>query len=142
MGSTGKCPAIAAADRLQRDPTRESQRRLLPNGVDEPLSVDMIAEAKRTGAVRLSLAFAAFPELFDATHPGPLQRVALRLIHLLGPLIRLESLYRYLRKFHSPAERRYVVLCAHHIPAALMVLLSLEFMPRPRQLRLTHQSAA
>jgi len=113
-----------------------------PNGVDERLSVDMIAEAKNSGARRLSLAFAAFPEIFDATRPSPLQRVAYRLIHLLDPLIRLESLYRYLRKFHSPAERRYVVLCAHHIPAALMVLLSLEFVPRPRHLRLPQRSAA
>ncbi len=113
-----------------------------PNGVDERLSVDMIAEAKNHGAERLSLAFAAFPEIFDATHPGPLQRVAFRLIHLLDPLIRLESLYRYLRKFHSLAERRYVVLCAHHIPAALMVLLSLEFIPRQRHVRLTQRSAA
>ena len=64
-----------------------------------------------------------------------LQRIALWLIHLLDPLIRLESLYRYLRKFHALSERRYVVLCAHHIPAALMVLLSLEFVPRPRQTR-------
>jgi lysylphosphatidylglycerol synthetase-like protein (DUF2156 family) len=107
-----------------------------PNGVDERLTVDMIAEAKAHNAQRLSLAFAAFPEIFDGTHLGPLQRVAYRLIHLLDPLIRLESLYRYLRKFHSMAERRNVVLCAHHIPAALMVLLSLEFMPRPRHLRL------
>ena len=38
-----------------------------------------------------------------------LQRVAYRLIHLLDPLIRLESLYRYLSKFHSLAERRYVL---------------------------------
>ena len=112
-----------------------------PNGVDERLTVDMIAEAKAHNAQRLSLAFAAFPEIFDATHPGPLQRVAYRLIHLLDPLIRLESLYRYLRKFHSMAERRYVVLCAHHIPAALMVLLSLEFMPRPRHLRVPQRNA-
>ena len=112
-----------------------------PNGVDERLSVDMIAEAKKSNALRLSLAFAAFPEIFDATHQGPLQRVAYRLIHLLDPLIRLESLYRYLHKYHSLAERRYVVLCSHHIPAALMVLLSLEFMPRPRHLRLTQRSA-
>ena len=106
-----------------------------PNGVDERLTVDMIAEAKKQGALRLSLAFAAFPEIFDAADPGLPQRVALRLIHLLDPLIRLESLYRYLRKFHALAERRYVVLCAHHIPAALLVLLSLEFVPRPRRLR-------
>ncbi len=107
-----------------------------PNGVDERLSVEMITAAKSKGALRLSLAFAAFPEIFDAAQPTPLQRVAYRLIHLLDPFIRLESLYRYLRKFHALAERRYVVLCAHHIPAALLVLLSLEFMPRPRRRRL------
>lgn len=107
-----------------------------PNGVDERLTVDMISEAKGHDALRLSLAFAAFPEIFDAAHPGPWQRVAYRLIHLLDPLIRLESLYHYLRKYHALAERRYVVLCAQHIPAALMVLLSLEFMPRPRRLRM------
>ncbi len=69
----------------------------------------MITDAQNNGALRLSLAFAAFPEIFDASHPTPLQRVAYRLTHLLDPLIRLESLYRYLRKFHALAERRYVV---------------------------------
>lgn len=113
-----------------------------PNGVDERLSIDMITEVKNHDARRLSLAFAGFPEIFDAAHPGALQRVAYRLIHLLDPLIRLESLYRYLHKFHALAERRYVVLSAHHIPAALMVLLSLEFIPRPRHLRPTHRNAA
>ncbi len=107
-----------------------------PNGVDERLSADMITHAKSEGALRLSLAFAAFPEIFDAAQPTPLQRVAYRSIHLLDPLIRLESLYRYLRKFHALSERRYVVLCARHIPAALLVLLSLEFLPRPRRRRL------
>jgi lysylphosphatidylglycerol synthetase-like protein (DUF2156 family) len=95
----------------------------------------MITEAKNHGGQRLSLAFAAFPEIFDATHRGPLQWAAYRLIHLLDPLIRLESLYRYLRKFQALSKRRYVLLCAHHIPAALLVLLPLEFMPRPRHLR-------
>lgn len=113
-----------------------------PNGVDERLSVDMIADAKSYNALWLSLAFAAFPEIFDAARPGPIQRVAYRLIHLLDPLIRLESLYRYLHKFHSLAERRYVVLCAHHIPGALVVLLSLEFMPRPRHLRAAQRNSA
>ncbi|WP_406817880.1 bifunctional lysylphosphatidylglycerol flippase/synthetase MprF [Mycobacterium sp. M23085] len=100
-----------------------------PNGVDERLSFDMIAASKDVGAERISLAFAAFPEIFDATHPGNLQRLAYRLIHLLDPMIRLESLYRYLRKYHSLGQRRYVVLCAYHIPIALAVLLSLEFVP-------------
>lgn len=103
-----------------------------PNGVDERLTVDMLDRARNAGARRLSLAFAAFPEIFEADQPSWWQRSAYRLIHLLDPLIRLESLYRYLRKFHSLAERRYVVLGVHHIPAALMVLLSLEFAPRRR----------
>jgi lysylphosphatidylglycerol synthetase-like protein (DUF2156 family) len=107
-----------------------------PNGVDERLAIDMIADAKNTGALRLSLAFAAFPEIFDATRPTALQRVAYRLTHLFNPFIRVESQYRYLRKFHALAERRYVMWFPLHIPAALLVLLSLEFMPRPRHLRL------
>ncbi|MGF2953472.1 bifunctional lysylphosphatidylglycerol flippase/synthetase MprF [Mycobacterium sp. THU-M116] len=106
-----------------------------PNGVDERLSVEMILAAQSSGAQRLSLAFASFPEIFDAAHPSLAQRVAYRLIHLLDPLIRLESLYRYLCKFHAVGERRYVVLCGRDIPAALIVLLSLEFLPRPRRLR-------
>lgn len=109
-----------------------------PNGIDERLSIDMLTEAKALNALRLSLAFAAFPEIFDASEPGLLHHVAYRLIHLLDPLIRLESLYRYLVKFHALAERRYAVLCTHHIPIALVVLLSLEFMPRQRHLRLAH----
>jgi lysylphosphatidylglycerol synthetase-like protein (DUF2156 family) len=107
-----------------------------PNGIDERLSVDMIADAKAHHAQRLSLAFAAFPEIFDNTNRGPLHRAFYRLIHLLDPLIALESLYRYLCKFHELGEQRYAVLCAHHIPTALPVLLSLEFMPRWHQ-RLT-----
>ncbi|OSC24495.1 hypothetical protein B8W69_21520 [Mycobacterium vulneris] len=106
---------------------------IAPNGVDERLSFDMITVSKNAGAERLSLAFAAFPEIFDATRPGRLQRLAYRLIHLLDPLIRLESLYRYLSKYHSLGGRRYVVLCVHHVPIALAVLLSLEFVPHPPQ---------
>lgn len=106
-----------------------------PNGVDERLSVEMIHEARSTGGRRLSLAFAAFPEIFAAAHPTLAQRGARRLIHLLDPLIRLESLYRYLCKFHALGERRYAVLSACHMPSALIVLLALEFLPRPRRLR-------
>ena len=106
-----------------------------PNGVDERLTIDMIALAKAHGSARISLAFAAFPEIFDTDRHGLLQHMVYRSIHLLDPLIRLESLYRYLRKYRSLAEWRYVVLSAQLIPAALVVLLSLEFVPRPRRLR-------
>lgn len=105
-----------------------------PNGIDERLSVDMVDAAKDAGAQRVSLAFAAFPEIFDEKHRGRMQSLFYRLIHLLDPLIALESLYRYLRKFHSPEERRYALVSLTALPPLLYVLLSLEFMPRRRRL--------
>lgn len=105
-----------------------------PNGIDERLSVDMISWAREHGARRLSLAFAAFPEIFDDTNHGVAQRFFYVLIHLGDPLIRLESLYRYLRKYHAMGERRYVLLSLRHLVPALLVLLTLEFVPRRRRL--------
>jgi lysylphosphatidylglycerol synthetase-like protein (DUF2156 family) len=87
----------------------------------------MIMWCHARGARRLSLAFAPFPELFDArSDHTAVQRFYYALIRLGGPLIRLEPLYRYLRKFHALGRRRYVLVSARHIPAALVVLLSLE----------------
>lgn len=105
-----------------------------PNGIDERLSVDMIAYTKSHGGERLSLAFAGFPEIFDNDHRSVIDSVYYGLIHLGHSLIKLESLYRYLRKFDSFDQRRYVLLSLRHIPAALVVLLSLEFLPRRRYL--------
>ncbi|MDT5011106.1 MAG: hypothetical protein QOH57_2723 [Mycobacterium sp.] len=107
-----------------------------PNGIDERLSVDMMRTAKAAGAQRLSLAFAAFPDLFDDQNRGPLQNVFYRLIHLGDSFIALESLYRYLRKFHALGDPRYALVSMRHVPAALVVLLSLEFQPRRRQLQI------
>ena len=105
-----------------------------PNGIDERLSVDMISWARDHGAKRLSLAFAAFPEIFDDTNRRVVQRLFYVLIHLGDPLIRLESLYRYLRKYHAMGERRYVLLSLRHLVPALVVLLTLEFLPHRRRL--------
>ncbi len=105
-----------------------------PNGLDERLSVDMALASKSVGAQRLSLAFAAFPDIFDEKHPSTLQRLFQMLIHLLDPLIALESLYRYLRKFHALGERRYVLVRLTQSIPLLCVLLTLEFMPRRRRL--------
>ena len=105
-----------------------------PNGIDERLTVDMISRCKAAGTQRLSLAFAAFPDLFEKTDRTMMENVYYRLITLGGPLIRLESLYRYLRKFHALGEKRYVLVSVRHIPLALIVLLSLEFTPRRRRL--------
>lgn len=105
-----------------------------PNGLDERLTVDMIAWCKTAGTQRLSLAFAAFPDLFDNPNRTGLENFYYRVITLGGPLIRLESLYRYLQKFHAPGLRRYVLVSLRDIPLALIVLLTLEFVPRRRSL--------
>ena len=105
-----------------------------PNGIDERLSVDMVNAAKSAGAQRVSLAFAAFPEIFDEKQRGRMQALFYWLIHLLDPLIALESLYRYLRKFHAPDQRRYALVSLTQLVPLIYVLLSLEFMPRRRGL--------
>jgi lysylphosphatidylglycerol synthetase-like protein (DUF2156 family) len=105
-----------------------------PNGLDERLTVDMILAAKDAGAQRLSLAFAAFPDIFDEKQRSRTQGLCYRLIHLLDPLIALESLYRYLRKFHALGDRRYVLVNLTQLVPLLVVLLTLEFAPRRRHL--------
>lgn len=110
------------------------RRRGAPNGIDERLSIDMIMAGKEHGAQRLSLAFAAFPEIFDEKKRSRTQRVFYRLIHVLDPLIALESLYRYVRKWHALDARRYALISMTQIIPLLFVLLSLEFMPRRRHL--------
>ncbi|MGO9382996.1 MAG: bifunctional lysylphosphatidylglycerol flippase/synthetase MprF [Mycobacterium sp.] len=110
------------------------RRRGAPNGIDERLSADIIAAAKDAGAQRVSLSFAAFPEIFDDKDRGRVQRVCYRLIHVLDPLIALESLYRYVRKFHALDARRYALISMTQLVPLVFVLLSLEFMPRRRHL--------
>jgi lysylphosphatidylglycerol synthetase-like protein (DUF2156 family) len=110
-----------------------------PNGIDERMSVDMITDCRESSGQRLSLAFGAFPEIFDNKNRSLTEGIYYTLIHLGHSLIKLESLYRYLRKFHSFDQRRYVLLSMRHIPAALIVLLSLEFIPRRRHLQTRSQ---
>ncbi len=110
------------------------RRRGAPNGIDERLSVDMIMAAKGAGAQRVSLSFAAFPEIFEDKDRGRVQRVFYRLIHVLDPLIALESLYRYVRKFHAMDARRYALISMTQLVPLVFVLLTLEFMPRRRHL--------
>ena len=110
------------------------RRRGAPNGIDERLSVDMIARAREQGAQRLSLAFAAFPEIFTDKHRNLPRSLVFTVVHLGDPLIALESLYRYLRKFHALGDQRYVMATLTQVVPLLVVLLSLEFIPRRRHL--------
>jgi lysylphosphatidylglycerol synthetase-like protein (DUF2156 family) len=110
------------------------RRRGAPNGIDERLSVDMIAKAREQGAQRLSLAFAAFPEIFTDKQRNLPRSLVFTVVHLGDPLIALESLYRYLRKFHALADQRYAMATLTQVVPLLVVLLSLEFIPRRRHL--------
>jgi lysylphosphatidylglycerol synthetase-like protein (DUF2156 family) len=101
-----------------------------PNGIDERLSVDMIAWAKDRGIQRVSLAFAPFPDLFARNSSNSAAARALRIAaHLLDRFIKLESLYRYQHKFDAMGEQRYVLIPLTHIVAAAAILLAVEFMP-------------
>ncbi|MUL84712.1 MULTISPECIES: bifunctional lysylphosphatidylglycerol flippase/synthetase MprF [unclassified Mycolicibacterium] len=102
-----------------------------PNGVDERLTVDMIEWANTHGAQRVSLAFAPFPDLFGGHRSSEVGVQALRaLAHAGDRLIKLESLYRYLRKFDAMSEQRYVLFPLVDIVPTLLVLVTLEFAPR------------
>ena len=101
------------------------------NGIDERLSIDMLHWAKEHGGERVSLAFAPFPELFSGAEGSGSQHELLRaLAHLGDRFIKLESLYRYLRKFDAMDSQRFAVFPRTHAVQALIVLLRLEFTPR------------
>lgn len=104
-----------------------------PNGVDERLSVDMVTYGQEHGARTLSLAFAAFPEIFEDSDRRFLLQAAYRAIHLLDPLIAVESLYRFVRKFRALGGERYAVIKLRQIAWVLVALLLLEFVPHRRR---------
>lgn len=103
------------------------------NGVNERMIVDLVGYARDHDIHRISLAFAPFPELFARREKSPGARSARVLAHLGDPLIRLESLYRFLCKFHALSERRYVLIRRRDIVVAAAALLTLEFMPHRRE---------
>ena len=98
-----------------------------PNGVDERLIVEMVQWGAERGARSLSLAFAAFPDVFEVQQRSILQHLAYRAVHLLDRFIRLESLYRFVRKFHSFGDERYVALRPIQVVFVAATALSLEF---------------
>lgn len=99
-----------------------------PNGVDERLIAEAVGWAAEHGVDRVSLAFAPFPELFaERQHLGLARMATYRLVHLLDPLIKVERLYRYLRKFHAFDQQRHVMLRWRQLPRVATALLLLEF---------------
>jgi lysylphosphatidylglycerol synthetase-like protein (DUF2156 family) len=99
-----------------------------PNGVDERIVAEVVAWGTRQGIERVSLAFAPFPDLFaNRSHLGLLAKVAYRAVHLLDPIISVERLYRYLRKFHAFDQQRFVMLRWRQVAMVAVALLLLEF---------------
>ena len=108
-----------------------------PNGVDERLIVDTLEWGAARGARSLSLAFAAFPDLFELQRRNIAQRAAYRAVHLLDRFIRLESLYRFVRKFHSFGDERYVAFRPYQVAFVATTALMLEFSSPRRSRRRT-----
>ncbi|MBH0780835.1 bifunctional lysylphosphatidylglycerol flippase/synthetase MprF [Nocardia bovistercoris] len=109
------------------------RRKDAPNGLDERMIVDLVEYARTTGITRVSLAFAAFPELFADKNRTRVGELTYRVVHLGDPLIRLESLYRFLRKFHALADERFVLIRFRELVPAASALLTLEFFPHRKQ---------
>jgi len=98
-----------------------------PNGVDERLIVDVIRWGAEGRAASVSLAFAAFPDLFSTEERGLVLQTAYRAVRLLDRFIKLESLYRFVRKFHAFGQQRYVALRPLQVVWVALAALTLEF---------------
>ncbi|MTE12438.1 bifunctional lysylphosphatidylglycerol flippase/synthetase MprF [Nocardia aurantiaca] len=109
------------------------RRRDAPNGLDERMIVDLVDYAREHGIKRISLAFAAFPEVFADKHRSRTMQAVYLAVRLGDPLIRLESLYRFLRKFNAFGDQRYVLLRRRAIVITALALLTLEFVPHRKQ---------
>jgi lysylphosphatidylglycerol synthetase-like protein (DUF2156 family) len=99
-----------------------------PNGIDERVIAELVEWGAANGVERISLAFAPFPDLFaNRKHLGVLGKLGYGLAHLLDPLISVERLYRYLRKFHAFDQERYVMLRWRQVVRVALAMLLLEF---------------
>ncbi|MGW4092609.1 bifunctional lysylphosphatidylglycerol flippase/synthetase MprF [Nocardia sp. NPDC004750] len=109
------------------------RRKDAPNGLDERMIVDLVDYAVAHDIHRISLAFAPFPELFAEKDKSRTATLLYVLVHLADPLIRLESLYRFLRKFHALSDERYALIRWREVVIAAAALLTLEFAPHRRE---------
>ncbi len=116
----------ASGRRLSLDAMRRAAGS--PNGLNERMIVDIVEYAREHGVREVSLNFAAFRELFDTAERGPLERGEYRLIHLLDPLIKVESLYLFNRKFRPRYVPRSVLFPSWLALATVgAAMLTLEF---------------
>lgn len=110
------------------------RRKDAPNGLDERMIVDLVDYSRDHGIERISLAFAAFPELYSDKDRTRTRQGLYLLARVLDPMIRLESLYRFLRKFNSFGDQRFVLIRWREIVFTAAALLTLEFVPHRKQI--------
>jgi len=103
------------------------RRATAPNGVDERLTVEVVAWAREQSMSWVSLAFAPFADLYGRTTPTPATRAAVALLHALDPLIAAGGLFHYVEKFHALGGRRLVLLRARDLLPAGAAMLLQEF---------------
>ncbi|ONI82889.1 hypothetical protein ALI144C_17655 [Actinosynnema sp. ALI-1.44] len=112
------CGPALSLDSMRRD-------RGGPNGLNERMIVDLVAYAQAGGVRAVSLNFAAFRTLIDAGDERTgAARLGYRVMHLLDPLIQVESLYRFNAKFRPGYLARGIAfpsLAAIPIVAAAMI---------------------
>lgn len=100
-----------------------------PNGTDERMAVDVIDHVRRAGGTSVSLAFAPFPDLLGPNGTARWQSAVRMGLRLGNSIIALESLYRYLDKFHAGADRRFVLFRLRYLLPAAFAMLTFEFVP-------------
>jgi lysyl-tRNA synthetase class 2 len=111
---------------LSLDVMRRTKERL--NGLNERMIADVVEYARARSMDRVSLNFAAFRSLLDSDRQGALEQAGYRLLHLLDPLIQVESLYLFNAKFRPGYVPRSVLLGSWPaLPVVLLALLGLEF---------------
>jgi lysyl-tRNA synthetase, class II len=123
----GRAPVLSL-DVMPRDP-------IAPNGVNERLIVDTVEYARRHGYRAVSLNFAAFRTTLSRTPParswaGPQWwlKPTQRTIHLLDPLIQVESLYLFNAKFRPGWLPRTVLIRSwFDLPWFALAAFGLEF---------------
>jgi lysyl-tRNA synthetase class 2 len=103
-----------------------------PNGLNERMIVDLIEYGRQQGFSLLSLNFAAFRALLDAGDGrGVVDRIGYHALHLLDPLIQVESLYLFNAKFRPTYRPRSVAFPSWPaLPMIAAAMLMLEFAPR------------
>jgi lysylphosphatidylglycerol synthetase-like protein (DUF2156 family) len=100
-----------------------------PNGLNERMIIDLVEYARDHGIDLISLNFAAFRSLMDAgTSRGVVQQSAYRALHVLDPMIQLESLYLFNAKFRPTYLPRAVAFGPWlGLPTVIMAMVGMEF---------------